>query len=273
MNTHKGYYSLIQYCPDLGRLEAANVGVLLFCPELQFLKARIARNNRRIITFFGSAGHDRARLNAFKKGMEERLQTEGHDIRTLRDLELFIAKRANMLQITPPRPMTVTDPDKELEALFVEITGESIRRTSTKGLRRQLEDTISKAGLERKVLHNIPIEVPINKKTLDVPIGFQNGRFNLINPVKFEAVNPEQAFATACKYAVEGRSLFEHRHPKFGDLQLVVVGKFRPKDKVSPVIVRKVLEDHAVKMYPFSKLPDLVDDIRRTAKNIDCLKN
>jgi hypothetical protein len=28
MNTSKGYYSLVQYCPDLGRLEAANVGVV-----------------------------------------------------------------------------------------------------------------------------------------------------------------------------------------------------------------------------------------------------
>ena len=38
MKPSKGYYSLIQYCPDLGRLEAANVGVLLFCPERGFLK-------------------------------------------------------------------------------------------------------------------------------------------------------------------------------------------------------------------------------------------
>lgn len=35
----KGYYSIIQYCPDLSRFEAANVGVLLFCPERAFLKA------------------------------------------------------------------------------------------------------------------------------------------------------------------------------------------------------------------------------------------
>ena len=41
MKPSKGCYSLIQYCPDLGRLEAANVGVLLFCPEPHFLKAQL----------------------------------------------------------------------------------------------------------------------------------------------------------------------------------------------------------------------------------------
>ena len=35
-----GYYSVIQYCPDRSRLEAANVGVLLFVPAGGYLRAR-----------------------------------------------------------------------------------------------------------------------------------------------------------------------------------------------------------------------------------------
>src|SRR5438270_13906920 len=89
MNPAKGYYSLIQYCPDLGRLEAANVGVLLFCPERQFLKARTSGNNSRIIHFFGSEGHDWVRLNAFKRGLEDRLVIEGNEIETVEQLERF----------------------------------------------------------------------------------------------------------------------------------------------------------------------------------------
>ena len=30
MNQHKGYYSLIQFCPDPSRLEGINIGVLVF---------------------------------------------------------------------------------------------------------------------------------------------------------------------------------------------------------------------------------------------------
>jgi hypothetical protein len=121
MNPTKGYFSLIQYCPDLGRLEAANVGVLLFRPEPHFLKARMTRDNSRIIQFFGSEGHDWVRINAFKKGLEDRLALEGPDIQTIEQLEEFIAQRANLLQITPSRPMKVADPEEDLEALFEEL--------------------------------------------------------------------------------------------------------------------------------------------------------
>ena len=31
MSGRQGYYSLIQFCPDRFRSEAANVGVLVFC--------------------------------------------------------------------------------------------------------------------------------------------------------------------------------------------------------------------------------------------------
>ena len=56
MTAHKGYYSVVQYCRDRSRLEAANTGVLLFCPELGYLQARTSRDNARIRRFFRSGG-------------------------------------------------------------------------------------------------------------------------------------------------------------------------------------------------------------------------
>jgi hypothetical protein len=73
MKPEKGYYSVIQYCPDLARFEAANIGVLLFCPQSGFLKALTSGNNRRIIKFFGSAGHDWKRINTVKRALQDRL--------------------------------------------------------------------------------------------------------------------------------------------------------------------------------------------------------
>lgn len=119
----KGYYSLIQYCPDLGRLEAANVGVILFCPERQFLKAITSTNNSRIIRFFGREGHDWTRINAIKKGIEDRIEIEGERIKNREDLERFIDQRANLLQITPPRSMRIVDPSRDLRSLAEEFLG------------------------------------------------------------------------------------------------------------------------------------------------------
>jgi hypothetical protein len=265
----KGYYSLIQYCPDLGRLEAANVGVLLFCPERQFLKALTTRNNSRIIRFFGSDGHDWVRINAFKNGLKDRIAIEGAGIKSLEDLQRFIDLRANLLQITPPRPMKVTEPKKDLEALFKEFMGEVTHRTSSKTLRRMVAEKLTTAGLERKIRRDIKVSVPVLQKEVEIPFGFQNGRFNLISPVRFESTNPEQSVITACKYAVEGRSLYENPDPKYGELQLVVVGKFRPKDQDSTARVKRVFQDYGVKLFRTSELPQLIDEIRTTGKDLD----
>ena len=81
MKPAKGYYSIIQYCPDLSRLEAANIGVLLFYPERQFLEARMERGHGRVQKLFGSEGHDWSRIESFKRTVDERLQTEGHELK------------------------------------------------------------------------------------------------------------------------------------------------------------------------------------------------
>jgi len=39
MDARKGYYTLIQFRPDASRLEAVNMGILLFCPETGFIAA------------------------------------------------------------------------------------------------------------------------------------------------------------------------------------------------------------------------------------------
>jgi hypothetical protein len=273
MTAHQGYYSLIQYCPDLGRLEAANIGVLLFRPRPHFLKAVTVPNNRRIIRFFGSEGHDWARINAFKKGLEDRIAVEGPAIETVEQLEKFIAQRANLLQITPPRPMKVVHPKEDLDELYKELLGESVHWTSTRTLRRFLAERFSTAGVEAKIRKEIRVRVPLLQKEVDIPFGFQNGRFNLINPVQFESTQPEQSVVTACKYAVEGRSLYENPDPKLGELQLVVVGKFRPKDQESPSRVQRVFQDYRVNLFRTSELPQLIEEIRTTGKDIEAVKS
>jgi hypothetical protein len=174
MNPNKGYYSLLQYCPDLGRLEAANAGVLLFRPEPHFLKALTSRNNSRIIRFFGSESHDWIRINAFKKGLEDRIALEGTEIRCLEQLERFIAQRANLLQITPPRPTKIIEAEKDLEELFKEFFGKSVHRSSTRTLRRFLAQKLSTPDIDEKIRKDIKVRVPVLDKGVEIPwyVGF-----------------------------------------------------------------------------------------------------
>ena len=273
MKPEKGYYSVIQYCPDLGRFEAANMGVLLFCPESGFLKSLMSGNNSRIIKFFGSEGHDWKRINTVKKALQDRLEKEHRSIRTLEDIQTFISTRANFIQITQPLPMKVFDPDKDLEDLFGQVIGHQAKQEIKKSFRKFVGEKFTHAGLEKKILPDVRIQVPVLGREVEIPYGFQNGRFNLINPVRFGGRDPDQSFRTACKYAVEGRSLFEHADSKFGELQLVVIGQFRPKDEESSKLVRRVFKASNVKMYSSHELHKLIDEIRQTGKDINGLKD
>jgi len=249
-------------------MEAANIGVLLFCPERYFLKVLMNENNRRIRRFFGSEGQDWHRLNSLKKGLEERIANEAPGIRRLEDLEQFIARRANLLQITTPRPMKVSDPDLDLQNLYLEMMGEAPRGKAPKTLRQFIDEKLSGADLQHKIQRGIKVSVPVMQKQIEIPFGFQNGRFNLLNPVRFEAKNPEHSFDTACKYAVEGQSLYANPDPRLGCLQLVVIGKFQPKDSASPAIVKRVLDESHAKLFRLAEMPQLIDEIRRTGKDI-----
>lgn len=120
MNTSTtGFYSLIQYCPDRGRLEAANIGVLLFCPDRGYLRARLScQSNERIRHFFGEEAGDLKQINAMKKMLEHRLKAERPDLVDVAALRRFASLTANEIVITEPRPTLVEEPDVDLAQLY-----------------------------------------------------------------------------------------------------------------------------------------------------------
>ncbi len=199
MKPSKGYYSIIQYCPDLTRLESANIGVLLFCPERYFLKARTARGNRRIQQVFGRKGHDWEQIDSFKLGIEERLEVESGKINTLEELQEFITTRANLIQITPPRPMRVSEPEKDLEQLFKDLVGGMHRKEKTTSFREYVLRQFTQAGVANKLKKDIRVQVPLFQRELEVPYGYQNGRLNLVQPARFRAYNRISVEDTACR--------------------------------------------------------------------------
>lgn len=266
MKPTRGYYCLIQYCPDLSRLEAANIGVLLFCPDRLFVQARTAHDNRRIRHFFGDERHDWSQINSFKIGIEERLEVEHPNIQTLDDLQRFIRLQANQIQITAPRPMRVGVPEEELDRLFQELVGGQHCKQKSTSFKRHVGDRFANAGLESKIVRDVSVHVPVFNRDIEIAYGYQNGRFNLIQPVAFQSREPASQIGKACRLAVEGRSLHDSTDPKYGDLQLVVVGRFLSQASDTKADVHRILEEHQVQVYSEDRLPELIDEIRRTGK-------
>lgn len=267
MSPDIGYLSLIQYCPNGIRMECANVGVLLFCPARDFLKARVAPDMRRAVKFLGPDNPDHVRLNLFKSGVRDRVEIEKPNLRTLAALENFISAYAGRFPLTKPRPMRVGDPQQDLDRLYAELV-EDGRSAQRPKLHAYLRREFRRAGVADKVQTDVEVSVPSFQRQVTIPFGYKDERYHLIQPAKFLAPQDKDLMTTACRYAVEGRSLYDNPDPRLGPLQLVVVGNFPAGRPAGAEVVRHILSEHHVKLYTFHELDRLVSEIRERGREL-----
>ncbi len=121
----KGYYSLLQFCPDASRAEAVNVGVVLFCPDVGYRGVLTTKEHRRAEMLFGPESV--VGLDEATAAMRNRIASE--TFRNVADFQHFVDTRANSLRLTRPRSVKVFDPDRALRTLF-----ETLVKTTQGGL-------------------------------------------------------------------------------------------------------------------------------------------
>jgi hypothetical protein len=260
MSQQRGHYSLIQFCPDPSRLEGVNIGVLLYSSGERILRVKLNPYNHKIRKFFGN--QDWNFVNRAKASVENQLQTQ--QFQTASELDEYISKRANVICLTPLRPMRIADIQADVKLLYDRLVGgdpiEPKRR-----IERYLTEKLIEAGVEGLVKKSVSVEIPDFSRAIRVPYGYQNGRFNLISPVQFEP-KMDNILSRAGKSALEGELLYKNRHPDFGEMRLVVIANFADRVENSDrEFVRKTFEEHMVKLHTFEDLNPLVDDIRRSA--------
>jgi hypothetical protein len=261
-----GYYCLIQYCPDAARLEAANVGVVLFCPDVPFLGARTAPSNDRVSRFFGRDSIDPERLNAAKKALEDRLRVERASFRELADLEKFVRTRANELILTPPRPITVRAPERELGELFEELVGKRERKVKKASRLQTLDQVFHKLKLQGRARLNVRVEIPVLKRTVKFPYAYNNGVLNLVKPQQFSD-EEERATKTAMELAIEGDLLSRHTVEEGRKAKLIVVSSFEPEEVPSGLRdrIHDVLEEYNVEPVPAERVKEFARKVEREA--------
>jgi hypothetical protein len=182
-----GYYSVIQFTPDRARMEAANIGVLLFVPGANYLKTRMSGNNDRIRRFFKDEAPGTKALNTLKRTMEKRLQVESPQLQEYAAVERFLRLFANEIVFTNLRTVRVVNPDVELAQLFDELVGDRSEREPllpSEGL-QQVRKRLEMPDLVGKLERDLEIDVPILGAPVHADYAFQNGRFNLIQLREF----------------------------------------------------------------------------------------
>ena len=225
MKPKRGYYSLIQFCPDASRLEAVNVGVVLLCPDAGFLAARTAAGNRRAEKLVERGEFDRAALNSAKRAIEHRLEVDRDSLLSLEDLQRFVATRGNSLKLTDPRPVKVFNPQRDLDSLFAQLVGGRARTQRPQPVTPELDGVFHRLNEEGRARLDWQVNVPVLGRTLRVPYAYRNGEWNLVKPQRFSG-SEASAIGTAMRLAVEGDLLQRHVSDDEGAKRLIVVTLF-----------------------------------------------
>jgi len=259
----KGFFSVLQFCPDLDRGECANVGVVLAVPKLHFLSVRLAEDNEGPKQRFGKEAFDDARLSLAKRAIAGRIREEGPAWTEAEHLVLFGKKEGNNILLSAPRTILVENAEADLEELFqrlVHVDPKQRRRPRKPDLRTVFEEKLLGVPLQR----DLKVEVP-EFGTMDVPYAYQNGALNLVRPEGFP-VDPSSATDRASELAVKGHLIFKHSVDTDQPKKLIIVGGF---DESIPDDVKRriafVLREHDARLVPEDQIDAFVDEVRREA--------
>lgn len=255
MSTQKGYYSLMQFCPNPARLEAVNVGVVLFCPESKFLASEITESNERVRRVFAKDEINLAVVDSAKRGLQKRLEVEQFAIRDLADLQKFVETRANAVTLSPLRPMKVSDPQADLRKLFDELVGGSPKPQHQKSLIPELDSMFARLMQQGRAEHNREVVVPIMGRPFRSPYAYQNGVLNLVKPQRFTG-DEDSALKLAGSLAIKGSLFLRHSD----DTRLVVVSTFATPEAERSLEDRVVglLRDFDVKAVRRCEVPEFL---------------
>jgi hypothetical protein len=266
MNAKRGYYSLVQFCPNPSRAEVVNFGVVLYCPDADFMAAKIAAGNKVATKLVERQNIDQAALNAAKRALERRLEVERASFQSPEDFQRFAETRANVLKLTTPRPVKVFEPEEELARLFEELVGGHARRQKTKQGLPALDEVFRRLERQGRARLDLNVTVPLLGRRLHVPYAYQNGTLNLVLPQTF-ANQEASAVNVAMRLAMEGDLLHRHVEDELGQKQLVVIPTFQPSDNGRQLKdrVAKILCDYPIRIISESQMDTFVAQVEREA--------
>ena len=241
----RGFYSVVQYCPDRFRAEAVNVGLVLLCLDPHGVRVETIGRYNRVRSLFGIGGAELKNVKLATRRLKNRIEAAAVDLRTDADLAAFAASRANDLRLTEPRLAKIGELDQDFERLFSELVEEHSAATladasPTEVLPPSLADVFYRLQQERRIWKPGTITVPVYNRKLDIPYAYKNGIVNLVKPHVF----PEnrRAETQAAMLAVDGDLI--KKYPINGERQELIVVSTQETDRQA-----KEINDHVAPLF------------------------
>lgn len=118
---HVFEYATVRFCPRVERAEFINLGVILFCKSLKFLKFEFFINEAKVLAFSPETDLEELRNNLFSfenicKGSQTGGLIGSQDLPSR--FRWLTAKRSTILQASEVHPGYTDDPQKTLQRLL-----------------------------------------------------------------------------------------------------------------------------------------------------------
>lgn len=220
----RGFYSVVQYCPDRFRAEAVNVGLVLLCVDPHAVRVKMTKSHDRVRKLFAIGQAGLKNLKVSTQGLMTRIENSTDELRTPEELAAFAASRANDLRLTEPRLAKLDNVEDDIERLFTQLveqhsTAALAEALPAEVLPPELGEVFYRLQQARKIWRPGTITVPVYKRKLDIPYAYRNGVVNLVKPHVFPGT--KRAETQAATLAVNGDLI--QRHLVDGEKQQLIV--------------------------------------------------
>jgi hypothetical protein len=241
----RGFYSVVQYCPDRFRAEAVNVGLVLLCADPHALRVKMTGNYDRVRKLFAISKQDLNNLKFSTRGLTSRIENSADELRTSEDLAAFAASRANDLLLTEPRLAKLVNFDEDFERLFAQLvethsTAELAEASPAEVLPPKLGEVFYRLQQARKIWQPGTIMVPVYNRKLEIPYAYRNGLVNLVKPHVFPA--NRRAETQAATLTVNGQLI--QKHPIDGERYTLIVVSTQENAEQA-----KEIDDHVAPLF------------------------
>jgi hypothetical protein len=257
-------YSLLRYVPHAEREEFLNIGLLLHCPEDQFLDCLVTPDFRRVKRFHPHA--DLKFLRLLEGHFEQQIQEHENDLRGFLDgLEQSLS---NIIQLAPERAALAANPQELLRELFERLVGEQLAEIPAADTRMRIKHRLVEALRLARVFGHKGFEKHIPAEPLTQPgdpfhfdFGYRplfaggkpNGHLKLIH-----ALSLHRDYELA---SVLSLTMGYVRLKQPAELTAIIEGWPAQGDKTSEHSAR-ILSDARIAMVPLSEIDAFAASIR-----------
>ena len=265
----RGFYSVVQYCPDRFRAEAVNVGLVILRIDPHAVRVKMTGNYDRVRRFFAIGKPEMLNLKVSTQSILSRIEMSADEFRTSEDLAAFAASRANDLRLTEPRLAMLDNVDADLERLFAQLveqhsTADLAIANPAEVLPPKLGEVFYRLQQARKIWQPGILTVPVYKRKLEIPYAYKNGVVNLVKPHVFPA--NKRAASQAATLAINGDLI--QRHPTAGEQhKLIVVSTLETAEQAREIDehVEPLFKEYSVRLIRPGDVDAFANEVEQSA--------